>query len=263
VGFSRARNGARKGTRWIACYDAYDGRVRSAGTYATKDEADLAWLAREAAIGKGLTADPDRSKMTFRDFAENVFLPTHVVSVARTRELGYCIRGRLNPVFGNLQLREISRQLIRAWVAEVAPHYKPATVRSWKVNLTTILNVAVSLDYLPANPTLGVKTPKEPPSRLEVLDHVEYARIHAALPGPISQLVVSVAIETGQWWGELSELRVKDLRVHRGRWFLNVCRAVTDAGIAMTGKGRYHVNDMTKGGADRNISLRDEIARAQ
>jgi len=54
-------------------------------------------------------------------------------------------------VFGHLQLREINRQLIRAWVAEVAPHYKPATVRSWKVNLTTILNVAVSLDYLPAS----------------------------------------------------------------------------------------------------------------
>ena len=61
-------------------------------------------------------------------------------------------------MFGHLQLREINRQLIRTWVAEVAPHYKPATVRSWKVNLTTILNVAVSLDYIPANPALGVKT---------------------------------------------------------------------------------------------------------
>lgn len=262
MGYSRPRKSKAGDTRWTAYYETYDGKIRSAGTFSSKDDAELAWRSREAAIGKGLVNDPDLSKMTFRDFAENVFLPTHVVSVARTRELGYCIRGRLNPVFGDLPLREINRQLIRAWVAEVSPHYAPSTVRSWKVNLTTILNVAVSLDYLPANPALGVKTPKEPPQRLEVLDHHEFARIHNALPGPISQLLVSVAIETGLRWGELTELRVKDLRDHRGRSYLNVCRAVTDAGSALTGGGRYAVNDMTKGGTDRNVSLRDEVAKA-
>src|SRR4051794_33335727 len=261
MGYSRARK-SNCGARWTAYYETYDGKVRSAGTFATRDAAELAWRSREAAIGKGVVDDPQRARMTFRDFAENVFLPTHVVSVSRTRELGYCIRGRLNPVFGHLQLRDISRQLVRAWVAEVAPHYRPATVRSWKVNLTTILNVAVSLDYLPANPALGVKTPKEPPYRLRVLDRDEYARIHAALPGPISQLIISVAIETGLRWGELSELRVKDLRVHRGRSYLNVCRAVADAGAELSGGGRFVVNDMTKGGTDRNISVRDPVADA-
>lgn len=252
----------KNGIRWTAYYETYDGKVRSAGTFGSADAAELAWRSREAAIGMGVIADPDRSKMRFRDFAETVFLPTHMVSVARRRELGYCIRGRLNPVFGDLQLREITRQRIRAWIAEVASHYKPSTVRSWKVNLTTILNAAVSMDYLPANPALGVKTPKEPPSRLEVLDRDEYARIHAALPGPVCQLIVSVAIETGVRWGELVELRVKDLRVHRGRPYLNVCRAVIDAGTAITGAGRYAVNDMTKGGTHRNVSLRDELADA-
>ncbi|HET6909689.1 MAG TPA: tyrosine-type recombinase/integrase, partial [Mycobacteriales bacterium] len=248
--------------RWTAYFESLDGRIRSAGTYATKEAADLAWLEREAAIGRGLVDTAAKSKMLFADFAENIFLPSHVVSPARMRELGYCIRGRLNPVFGHLQLREITRQRVRAWVAEVAPHYKPATVRSWKVNLTTILNVAVSLDYLAANPALGVKTPKEPPYRLEVLDHSEYTRIRDALPGPISRIIVDVAIETGLRWGELAELRVKDLRVHRGRQYLRVCRAVVDAGTALTGGDRYAVADMTKGGSDRNVSLRDEIADA-
>ena len=152
MGYTRRRGSKKHGVRWTAYYETYDGKIRSAGTYATKDDAELAWRSREAAIGKGLIADPDRSKMLFRDFAETVFLPTHVVSVARRRELGYCINGRLNPVFGDLQLREITRQRIRAWIAEVAPHHKPATVLSWKVNLTTILNAAVSMDYLPAKP---------------------------------------------------------------------------------------------------------------
>ena len=153
---------------------------------------------------KGLRLDPNRARMTFKDFAENVFLPHHVVSPARTRELGYCIRGRLNPVFGDLALADISRERIRAWVATEAARRKPATVRSWKVNLTTILNTAVALDYLAANPALGVKPPREPPLRLKVIDHDEYARIRDSLPGPVSRLIVEVAIETGLRWVQLS-----------------------------------------------------------
>src|SRR4051794_9292912 len=181
MGWTQKRKRA-SGWRYTACYEGLDGRVRSAGTYATEDEAELAWRAREHSIGLGLNSDPDRSKMLFKDFAENVFLPHHVVSPARTRELGYCIRGRLNPVFGHLALADITRERIRTWVAIEAARHKPATVRSWKVNLTTILNVAVALDYLPANPALGVKPPKEPPSRVEVIDHDEYTRIRDALP---------------------------------------------------------------------------------
>jgi integrase len=200
--------------------------------------------------------------MTFKDFAENVFLPHHVVSPARTRELGYCIRGRLNPVFGHLPLAEISRERIRAWVAVEAGRRKPATVRSWKVNLTTILNTAVSLDYLAANPALGVKPPKDPPTRLTVIDHDEYGRIRDALPGPVSRLVVEVAIETGLRWGELSELRVRDLRMHGEQPYLEVCRSVTDAGAELSGGGRFIVRDMTKGGTHRNVSLRPRAAEA-
>lgn len=261
MGFSRRRQRA-NGPRWTAYFESYDGTVRSAGTFTTEDEADLAWLAREQAIGKGLRLDPNRARMTFKDFAENVFLPHHVVSPARTRELGYCIRGRLNPVFGHLALADISRERIRAWVATEAARRKPATVRSWKVNLTTILNTAVALDYLAANPALGVKPPKEPPARLTVIDHDEYARIRDALPGPVSRLIVDVAIETGLRWGELSELRARDRRAHGTQPYLEVCRAVTDAGAALTGVGRFLVRDMTKGGTHRNVSLRLAIAEA-
>ena len=57
MGYSKARK-RRSGTRWTAYYDSYDGRVRSAGTFATKEAADLAWLSRESAIGKGAVDDP-------------------------------------------------------------------------------------------------------------------------------------------------------------------------------------------------------------
>ncbi|MDQ1704936.1 MAG: hypothetical protein QOF18_1302, partial [Frankiaceae bacterium] len=53
MGYSFKRK-ARSGTRWTACYEGLDGRIRSAGTYASEDEANLAWLSRERAIGVGL-----------------------------------------------------------------------------------------------------------------------------------------------------------------------------------------------------------------
>jgi hypothetical protein len=53
--------------------------------------------------------------------------------------------------------------------------------------------------------------------------------------------VVEVAIETGLRWGGLSELRIKDLRIHRGRPYFNVCGAVVDAGSKLTSAGRYLV----------------------
>jgi hypothetical protein len=45
-----------------------------------------------------------------------------------------------------------------------------------------------------------------------------------------------------------------------GRPYLNVCWAVVDAGQALSGAERYVVNDVTKGGTDRNISLRSKIS---
>jgi integrase len=118
------------------------------------------------------------------------------------------------------------------------------------------------LDYIAANPALGVKPPKEPPSRVNVIDHDEYARIRDALPGPVSRLIVEVAINTGLRWGELTELRVRDLREYRGQAYLEICRAVTDAGTALTGDGRFMVRDMTKGGTHRNVSLRAGICES-
>jgi integrase len=260
MGYSRSRKRKKLGARWTAYYEAYDGQIRSAGTFATKDAADLAWLAKEQSIGKGVHLDPNRSKMLFSDFAENVFLANHVASPARIRELGYCIRGRLNPVFGHLQLREVSRERIRAWIAAEAPKYRPSTVRCWKINLTTVLNTAVVLDYLPANPALGVKPPREAPSRLQVIDHAEYLDIHRAMPILLAKLIVELAVETGLRWGELSELRAGDLQEKYGRPYLAVQRAVTDAGKALTGSNRFVVRDMTKGGTDRDISLRTDFA---
>lgn len=259
MGYSRKRRRKTVGVRWTGYYECYDGTVRSAGTFASKDEADLAWLAKEQAIGKGVHLDPNRARMLFRDFAENVFLAHHVASATRIRELGYCIRGRLNPVFGHLPLCEISRERIRTWIAVEAPKHKPATVRSWKINLTTILNTAVALDYLLANPALGVKPPREAPPRSRVLDHDEYRRIRDALPGPVARFVVTLAIETGLRWGELTELRVSDVQDRYGQPYLLVERAVTDVGPVLSGSGRFLVRDMTKGGTDRNVSLRPDI----
>jgi len=56
-----------------------------------------------------------------------------------------------------------------------------------------------------------VKFPTVPATVRTIITPEQFDAIYAALPDPDSQLLVETAIESGLRWGELTELRVKDL----------------------------------------------------
>ena len=57
----------------------------------------------------------------------------------------------------------------------------------------------------------GVKTPTVARKPLKIITPEQFEAIYAALPDPASQLLIETDIESGLRWGELTELRVKDL----------------------------------------------------
>ncbi len=61
------------------------------------------------------------------------------------------------------------------------------------------------------HPCHGVKFPTVPATVRTIITPEQFDAIYAALPDPDSQLLVETAIESGLRWGELTELRVKDL----------------------------------------------------
>ncbi len=62
------------------------------------------------------------------------------------------------------------------------------------------------------NPAHGVKTPKAPPQRIRAIPPQDAARVLAHLPGPVSRIFVELDLHTELRWGEITELRGRDVR---------------------------------------------------
>jgi hypothetical protein len=67
VGFTRERAGKDGKPRFVALYRDLKGRQRSAGTYASKRQADRAWHRAEARLELGRIGDPGKGRQTSLD----------------------------------------------------------------------------------------------------------------------------------------------------------------------------------------------------
>jgi integrase len=251
-----------KGTRYTGLYLVHDGRYVSAGTFDTHEEAEAAWQEQVHAMRAGTHADPRKGRTPFRDFAE-IFLQTAAAQRANTLSAYRdTIRAQLNPAFGDMPLMEITPEVVVRWIRGLKDAgYAASSIRTWKGQLSGILQSAVVLRYLVINPCAGVRTPKSPPRRIRALIPEDAGRLVAALPGPASRMLVELDLQSGCRWGEITELRGRDVRDDpdaEDRVYLNLTRAVIDIGAddnpAKDG-GRFYVEDMTKGGRDRKVGL--------
>jgi integrase len=257
VGYEKQRRNG----HWTALYELRPNVYRSAGTFASRAEAEQAWREVERDLRVGNYLDPARSRWTFRRYAEEKFLPLHTgVKINTRKNYASDLRSHLLPFFGDMQLGEIYPEHVRVWVTQMQQAgYAPSTIRTRKAALSTVFSRAVADRYLRINPAYGVKTPKEPPQRIRALAPQDVPRLLAGLPGPVSRMLVELDLHTGLRWGELTELRgrdVKDDDADELRVFLDVQRAVVDAGTEFTEDGtRFYVEQTTKGGYDRKVGL--------
>jgi integrase len=74
------------------------------------------------------------------------------------------------------------------------------------------------------HPGKGVKTPPVAKKPRRIITVEQFDAIYAALPDPLIRLLVETDIESGLRWGELTELRVKDIDFAGG--VLTVSRVV-------------------------------------
>ena len=86
------------------------------------------------------------------------------------------------------------------------------------------------------HPGKGVKTPPVATRPRRIITAEQYARIHAVLPDDTIRLLVETDMESGLRWGELTELRVKDLDVTTG--VVTVSRAVVELTMKKRPDGR-------------------------
>lgn len=109
------------------------------------------------------------------------------------------------------------------------------------------------------HPCKGVKTPTVPRKPLKIISPEQFDVIYAALPDAISRLLIETDIETGLRWGELTELRVKDLDLVTR--VLTVSRTVVQVDPKFHPAGeRFLVKEYPKDGEYRCLKLSNQLA---
>jgi len=258
VGFAKKRIGRDGKPRYTACYLDLKGRERSAGTFTSRKQADQAWQAAEVDMRKGRVGDPARGRQTFQQYVEQTWLPNHQIEVSTREAYTYSIYKHLMPEFGPMRMIDILPEHVRAWIARLMDEgVTPATVRSNKIILSAIFTTAMDDQVTFLHPCKGVRTPPVPKKPLQIITPEQFDQIYQALPVADYQLLVETEIESGLRWGELTELRVKDLDRTR---VLTVSRAVVEVNPKYhpTG-GRFLVKDYPKDREYRRFKLSEQI----
>jgi integrase len=261
VGHSYRREGVKGKPRYAAIYHDARGVRRSAGTFATKREADRAWAAAEADALLGHGRDPRRGKITFNAYVTGSWLPNHQLEHTTRQRYSYQIGKYLLPEFGAMRMNDIAPIHVREWVTRLkAQDVSASTITDLKTVLSAIFTTALNDQVAAIHPCRGVKTPTVARKPRTIVTPEQFDLIHQSLPDGGWRVLIELDVETGLRWGELTELRVRD--VNTASQILTVARAVVEinARFRELDAPRFLVKDYPKDKEYRRVKLSPEIA---
>lgn len=219
--------------RWQARYTAPSGATVSAPqTFLAKIDAQT-WLATvQADLVRGAWLPPDNAT-TFGQYSDTWL--EHRTLKPRTRaHYRRILDTQLLPTLGEMPIRRLSPAVVREWHAKTALGTPTLRAHAYML-LKTICATAVTDDLLVANPCRirgagqAKRVSKTEPATLE-----ELAALVDAMP-PRYRLMVLLAAWCGLRFGELTELRGKDIDTKSG--VIKIRRAVAWVdSVAVIGK---------------------------
>ena len=211
MGYAQKRAGRDGKPRYTAVYHDLRGERRSAGTFSSKKDANAAWQRAEAKAAEGRFNDLRRGRQTFHRYVTEEWLPHHVMEPTTREAHTYQINKHILPWFGPMRMNEIMPSHVREWVTELqARGVTPVTLKRVRFVLSAIFTTALG-DVIFLHPCKGVKTPTVARKPLKIITPEQFDAIYEALPNPVFRLLIETDIESGCRWGELTELRVRDL----------------------------------------------------
>ncbi|HEY9474901.1 MAG TPA: site-specific integrase, partial [Mycobacteriales bacterium] len=259
MGFSRKRCGKDGKPRYTAYYHDLQDRQRSAGTFASKKEADRAWGKAEVALAEGRLGDPRRGRQTFAHYVATEWLPNHVMEPSTREGYTYQIGRHIMPWLGRMKMNTILPSHVREWISHLQDSgVSPATISNCRKILSGIFTTAVNDQVIVLHPCRGVKTPTVSTKPRRIITPEQFDVLYAALPDSDSQLLVETKLETGLRWGELTELRKHDFDSPTRS--LTISRAVVELNPKFHPEGRrFFVKDYPKDKEYRRFRLSHEI----
>jgi integrase len=259
MGYSRVRNGRDGKPRYTAYYWDIRGRERSGGTFGNKKEADKAWQREETKVAEGRAGDPKRGRQTFERYVRVEWLPAHVMELRTRENYTYYLDRRIIPEFGPMRMVEILPAHVREWVTKLTREgVRPQAVRYCMVVLSAIFTTALNDQVTFLHPCKGVKTPPIPKRPHNIISPEQFDDLYTALPFETMKLLIETDIESGLRWGELTELRPRDLDFGTG--VLTVSRVVVELSPKFhPDGGRFIVKDYPKDQEHRRLKLSGQI----
>jgi integrase len=169
------------------------------------------------------------SSRTLRDFAETCWLPEVLPTLKYStgRYYQYMLRVHLYPIFGETQLRLISRDAAQNFFsAKLRSGLSWRTVKSLRTTLETLMAAAEMAELIPSNPVRKTRFPRRGLANQRAVIAPEKIReLLDALPQP-SRSLAWLLVLTGLRIGELLAVRWRKVDLEAGT--LRVAETVYD-----------------------------------
>jgi integrase len=145
-------------------------------------------------------------QVNFAAFAKR-WQETILIHHKQSSRAGSIIKVHLLPAFGDLSLKDITAELLQAWVSQLQGN--PKSIRNRVVTLKTMWATAKAWGYVTHDPFNGLILPKEQQPITYAFSLEETIAIIAKAQEPWKTLIRIVA-ETGIRSGEVAGLRIED-----------------------------------------------------
>lgn len=248
------------GSWQVRMRDPQDRQITKRG-FAAKREAQ-AWEAEQKRAMRSGTYTAAEGGRVRLDAVYTSWLESKQISERTKHDYAELWRSCIAPTWESAQLKSITPTGITRWISELSAQHSPARVRKAATVLNQMLRWAVADQLIPSNPMDRAKelagSTLLPRSRREsqpVYLSLEQVNALADEVDPHYRVMILTMVWTGLRFGEVTELRVKDVDLLKGR--IHVRRAVSDVA------GRLVVGP-PKSGQPREVpilaSARDSLA---
>src|SRR5690242_13638276 len=259
MGWLEERVGDDGKIRYFARYRDQRGRKRSAGVFANERKANKAWQRAEAEMAAGRAGDPARGRQTLQRYIEDEWFPNHLVEHTTRQGYRYVLDRYILPTIGKMRLMDMLPSHLREWVAELqAAGVAPPTIQKCKVILDAVLTTAFNDQITYFHAGKGVKVPPFVTKPRRIVTVEQFDAIYAAIEDPMMRLLIETDIDTGLRWGELTELRPRDINFNNA--VISVERAVVQLNPKFHPEGkRFLVKDYPKDKQSRQVGITSEL----
>jgi len=228
--------------RWQAAYTGPDRqRHNAATTFGDKTTANL-WLRRQqAAIADGTWGQPVQARAavpTFAEWAARVIAHRASNGLRPNTERKYrgLLAGHLLPAFGPARIDQITVTAVNEWHGSYGRRTPGARANAYRL-LTSLMKAAIDEGWRESNPC-RVRGGGADPRRAHDIEAATAEQVDAlaAAMRPAWQMIVQLGAYCQLRFGELAELRRKDVELAAGRGVLRVRRAMTRVdGVILVG----------------------------